>query len=400
VLQPAVGKDVTDHVKAGLPLSKLAEPGEIRPPSARMEVLSAREVMQLPDPDEEGYLLGPLIYRGHRIVVGGWTGHGKTTFTLHMTAAATYGREFLGWEGKGNLRALVVDVEQGTRTIKRRIRETGLEDSDRVKYLRVPDGLALNSDEDAIAMMEKIFVDGRYDIVLADPLYKLTTGDLNDTRAATELMRRFDDWRDRYQFALILPMHCRKPKPDSQLSPHDLFGSSAWQWGAEMLLGLERKSRSHSWLHWWKDREGECTDVRATVGQHWSLDFRRETGFRLYDTGVQEQMFETAPTRRFDLARFIYEEIRERGPVTRENIKDRAWLKHQLHYDDKTLDRALKNVGQYGVQHNGAPRNKDRVYFLQPDLLTQAESPGGEPGLASSIPTTEQGPSPNEEGGL
>ena len=83
VLQPAVGNDVTDHVKAGLPLGALIEATEPRPPQG-LQVLSAREMMALPDPDTCGYLLGPLIYRGHRIVVGGWTGHGKTTFTMHM----------------------------------------------------------------------------------------------------------------------------------------------------------------------------------------------------------------------------------------------------------------------------------------------------------------------------
>ena len=149
VFQPAVGNDVTDHVKAGLPLGALVKGTDPRPPP-KMQVLSAREMMALPDPDTSGYLLGPLIYRGHRIVVGGWTGHGKTTFTMHMIAAACYGRDFLQWHGQGNLRALVVDVEQGTRTVKRVLRETGLQEADRVGYLRIPDGLALDSDEEAI----------------------------------------------------------------------------------------------------------------------------------------------------------------------------------------------------------------------------------------------------------
>ena len=42
--------------------------------------------------------------------------------------------------GMGGLRALVVDVEEGQRTVKRRLRETGLDKSDRISYLRVPDG--------------------------------------------------------------------------------------------------------------------------------------------------------------------------------------------------------------------------------------------------------------------
>ena len=371
VLQPAVGNDITDHVEAGLPLGALVDGTEPRPPQ-KLQVLSAREMMALPDPDTSGYLLGPLIYRGHRIVVGGWTGHGKTTFTMHMVAAACYGRDFLQWRGLGNLRALVVDVEQGQRTVKRILRETDLQNSDRVKYLRVPDGLALDSDEEAIAAVEKIFASGQWDIVLADPLYKLSRGNPNDTQAAVALMRRFDDWRERYGFALILPMHCRKPQPDSQLSPHDLFGSSAWQWGAEMLLGIQRKSKSLSWLHFWKDREGEVAEDGGTVGQHWDILFDRDKGFTYHDKGKQGQLVEVAPTPRFDLARFIYEEIRNAGPVSRKNIKDKAWLKFHLHYNDGMLDRALDRVGGYGVISNGAPRKADRIYFLQEELLGPA----------------------------
>jgi hypothetical protein len=377
VLQPAVGNDVTDHVKAGLPLGALIDATEPRPPQG-LQVLSAREMMALPDPDTSGYLLGPLLYRGHRIVVGGWTGHGKTTFTMHMISAACYGRQFLNWKGKGGLRALVVDVEQGQRTVKRILRETRLEEADRVSYLRIPDGLALDTDEDAIASMERIFAAGvggeRYDIVLADPLYKLSRGNPNDARAATDLMRRFDDWRERYGFALILPMHCRKPQPDSQLSPHDLFGSSAYQWGAEMLLGIQRKSKSLSWLHFWKDREGEVAEDGGTVGQHWDILFDRDRGFTHHDKGKQGQLVEVAQTPRFDLARFIYEEIRNTGPVSRKNIKDKAWTKFHLHYNDGMLDRALDRVGGYGVISNGAPRKADRIYFLQDELLPPTDN--------------------------
>ncbi|MBO0729138.1 MAG: AAA family ATPase, partial [Acidimicrobiaceae bacterium] len=152
VLQPAAGcNDVYDHLAAGHNGSDL-EPASDPHKLERLEIVDARDIMALPDPDKEGYLLGPMIYKGHRIVVGGWTGHGKTTFTMYMTAAACYGKEFLrpGWKGKPEgAKALVIDVEQGTRTVKRVLREVGLENSDRVKYLRVPDGLALDSDADA-----------------------------------------------------------------------------------------------------------------------------------------------------------------------------------------------------------------------------------------------------------
>ena len=140
-----------------------------------------------------------------------------------------------------------------------------------------------------------------------------------------------------------------------------------------MLLGIQRKSKSLSWLHWWKDREGEVAEDGGTVGSHWDILFDRDKGFTYHDKGKQGQLVDVAPTPRFDLARFIYEEIRNAGPVSRKNIKDKAWLKFHLHYNDGMLDRALDRVGGYGVISNGAPRKADRIYFLQEELLTNEE---------------------------
>jgi hypothetical protein len=79
---------------------------------------------------------------------------------------------------------LIIDAEQGLRTIKRRLRETDLDDSDRIDYVRVPDGLALNSDPGHIAAVEEMLANGNYALVDADPLYKLHTGDSNAEREA------------------------------------------------------------------------------------------------------------------------------------------------------------------------------------------------------------------------
>jgi hypothetical protein len=363
MLQPAVGKDVTDHVKAGLKLGELRPAGEVS--KERLRVLSAPEVMALPDPDVEGYLLGPLIYRGYRIVVGGHTGHGKTTLTMHMVASAVKGEDFLDphWHGKGGLRALIVDVEQGTKSVKRVLREVGLEGNTNVKYLRVPDGLALDSDKDAIDFMEKTFVEGRYDIVLADPLYKLHRGDPNDTQAATELMRRFDDWRERYGFALMLPMHCRKPAARAALSPHDLFGSSAYQWGAEILLGLERpmtaEDGSYSMFHLWKDRDGEVADTMPLNGK-WGLMFDRLTGFR-----------RAQKPKRLNARDVIHALLKQ---------ADRALTAYELQdmwpADKAPKIRTIRSQLELipGVTHNGEEGLMARAYQLPVSMFDQTEA--------------------------
>ena len=147
---------------------------------------------------------------------------------LAIARAVALREEFLGWRGAGG-RALVIDAEQGLKTIKRRLREAGLAECEAIDYVRVPDGLSLDSDAEHAAMVEALLADGDYALVLADPLYKLHSGDSNDERQAVELMKRFDAWRERYGFALLLPVHLRKPPQGAKFSIHEFFGSSAYQ---------------------------------------------------------------------------------------------------------------------------------------------------------------------------
>ena len=93
---------------------------------------------------QTSHLLGELVVRGYRTLVGGDTSAGKTTFTLALLAAILKGEEFLGFQGSGGARALVVDLEQGLRSVKRRLREAGLDESEGIRVgtviREVPDG--------------------------------------------------------------------------------------------------------------------------------------------------------------------------------------------------------------------------------------------------------------------
>jgi AAA domain len=239
-----------------------------------LEVVTARDLCKLPDPPASDELLGNLIARRQRTVVGADTGAGKTTFTLEMLGGIVTQREILGFKGAGG-RALVIDAEQGLKTIKRRLRETGLADSELVDYIRVPDGLSLDSDEAEASAVERRLAEGGYVVVLADPPYKLHRGDSNGEREAVDLMRRFDGWRERYEFALLLNVHIRKPPAGAKFSMHEFFGSSAYLRGAEVVLGLQRVRDGYSRLHFFKDREGDLP-----VGSSWGLLFDRDSGFR------------------------------------------------------------------------------------------------------------------------
>nr|MBA2385253.1 AAA family ATPase [Actinomycetota bacterium] len=247
-----------------------------------LSVLTARQLCALPDPPTSEALLGELVVRGYRTVVGGDSGAGKTTFALAVVAAIVRGEEFLGLPGAGGCHALVLDLEQGLRTVKRRLREAGLDTCDELDYVRVPDGLALDRREDEVAAIQGLLERGRYDVVLLDPWYKAHGGDSNAEREVVDLMRLLDRWRELYGFALLLPMHTRKPpasEPASRrLSIHDVFGSGASVRGAENVLGLQVVDDGYSRLYFWKLRDGD--EAFPVGGDPWGLLFSRELGYR------------------------------------------------------------------------------------------------------------------------
>lgn len=244
--------------------------------SFSIEVLTARALCAMPDPPRSDELLGPLVMRGCRTIIGGHTGEGKSTYTAALVAAIVKGEPFLEWQGAGGC-ALVLDLEQGLRTVKRVLREAGLADSDDVDYARIPDGLALDKNVHDIAAVLEVLERKPYDVVVLDPHYKAHRGESNEERPMVDFMRQLDAWRTQFGFALVLPCHYRKPSREIKGTPtiHDLFGSSAIVRGAEVVIGLERKSDGYSRLHFFKDREGELP-----VGEAWGLLFDREQGFR------------------------------------------------------------------------------------------------------------------------
>jgi hypothetical protein len=60
-----------------------------------------------------------------------------------------------------------------------------------------------------------------------------------------------------------------------KFSIHDLFGSSAYVRGAEVVLGLRRVSDGYAKLHFLKDRDGDLP-----ISTAWGLLFDQEEGFR------------------------------------------------------------------------------------------------------------------------
>jgi hypothetical protein len=236
---------------------------------------TARVLCAQPDPPETDRIVGPILARGERVLIAAETGAGKTTFMQRVVQAATEGGELLDWEARGGARVLILDLEQGLKSVKRGLREAGLDNSELVQVVRVPDGLALDADETHISAFEELLGADDWDVVVIDPFYKAHAGDSNDERQTVDLMRRLDGWREQHGFGLILTSHLRKPAAGAKFTLAEVFGSSALTRGAEVVLGLRRLAPGYARIYFLKDRDGDLP-----VGESWGLLFDREAGYR------------------------------------------------------------------------------------------------------------------------
>jgi len=244
-----------------------------------MQVVTAASLCDEPDIDT-GQLLGPLVLTTGRTIVVGDTGEGKTTVALQIVRSILDGVDFLGWEGAGTGRALIIDLEQGRRSVKRSLRDAQLDQHADVDLVLVPDGLSLDRDSVHYEELDRVIAEGGYTLVVLDPYYKAHRADEpNAERPIVDLMRMLDRLRTDYGFALILPAHPRKEMVGSsgprRLTLHDVSGSSAVTRGAEVVLGIEKVAHGMARLRWLKDREGDLE-----VGEAYHLLFVKGEGFK------------------------------------------------------------------------------------------------------------------------
>jgi hypothetical protein len=373
-------KDISEHLAAGLPLKKLRavtpeflenylthtlaatattstqlsvtdEPA----PRTPLRVMYAEEVMSIPTPPTSHELLGPLVYRGHRLIVGAETGGGKTSLMTQIAAAIIFGKKFLDFEGIGgkDTKVLLVDVEQGTKSVQRAYRESGLADAgSQCGLIHEPNGLHLDTDEGARRDIESVFASREFQVAILDPAYNLFTGDQTDEGRVRELMAYIDDLRRRYEVAVLIPMHVRKPPQGAKFTMNELFGSKAYTWGAEAILGLRRLGDGAADLHFWKDREGSLSELGAGVGKRWPLTFDKENGFRKDTrTGAKE----TTRTR-------VQALMEEREEMSLDNLWfELGGIEGPKH---DTIERALLDLGAM----HGEGRKRERVWQLPATL--------------------------------
>ena len=235
-------------------------------------------------------------------MVVGATGRGKSYFSAQLAATAALGGEFLSWPIEGGRTILILDAEQGVRTIQKRLVDLGVAECDTIHLLSLPTGAELDKRHYQRQWLEEVLDYVKPDILIADPNYKLFAGDSNDEQEVKAAVHYWDLWRSgrtmEYRdaswdaFNLLLPMHARKDSgqgKSSRFSMDDTFGSTAWLRGAEVVVGIELLSAGMSRLSFFKDRDGDGSSWEDgesyRVSDSWNLTFEQGKGFALHSTG-------------------------------------------------------------------------------------------------------------------
>lgn len=214
--------EVVAHARASLDLEftdPIAAGADALPPSVA-ELLSGT--------DSYDWLIPQLFEYGDRMILTGIEGLGKSTLLAQIACAVTAGlHPFLaapitgpGAPSTSSHRVLVLDAENLPGQLRRRYRDLvarvdavcdqqGHPRPDWRDELRIearPDGVRLE-DPRELRRIEAAIAAHRPALVVAGPLYRLSTLDIEIADGARELVRILDRLRVRYRFVLILEGH-------------------------------------------------------------------------------------------------------------------------------------------------------------------------------------------------
>jgi hypothetical protein len=223
--------------------------------------------------------LGPLLRGGNRVHVIGPIGHGKTTLLAEAVAAAVHGRDFLGFQGRGDVRGLYIELGDMAPEEIRDVLQAARFDlaGDRFDLAHLPDGLEVDRNEQHRRMLEDAM--SRYQVVAIDPWYKLIGEELSDGMKNVRTVTAFlDGLRERFpRTAVVIGFHANEPQKGQRLrGVGDASGYKAFQRGADTAVLFERLYGDRSHLTWAKTRSARL----PKMGERWLLEWTRGEGFR------------------------------------------------------------------------------------------------------------------------
>lgn len=242
ILEPATGKDVSEHLAAGKTLDELVVTWSSERAATAILAQDLHEFLAVEDPPSSWVVPG-LLERGDRLIWTGFEGLGKSLAIRQIAVAASAGLHPFKNEFIPRQRVLYVDCENSDRQGRKYFRK--LERVARMKHHRVPEqtlflihrpaGIDLSRPDDAAWLMERVTAHNP-DLLICGPFYKLHAADSEEERGARKVVAVLDAARVQADCALIVEHHT--PHGANGQRSVRPFGSSLLMRWPEMGMGI------------------------------------------------------------------------------------------------------------------------------------------------------------------
>jgi hypothetical protein len=263
IREAKVGKDVTDHLQAGLSLDELLithQPEEAAKPDLALDVWD----YLAQDDGEMQWIIPGLVERGDRIMITAFEGHAKSTLLRQFAVAIAAGLDPFDGKPIEPARVLYIDCENGDRQTRRALRwimpaaKVYGSEVPRQTFFPIikPEGIDLGTEEDAQWLVERVTAH-KPDVLIIGPVYRLLTEDANTDVTIRKIITALDRARVAANCAVILEAHAGHGSYGGTRSTRPL-GSSMWMRWVESGIGIapfdhtDEKAKTPLKIEHWK----------------------------------------------------------------------------------------------------------------------------------------------------
>lgn len=281
IVEPAAGKDATDHFSAGKTLLDLVEIWTSEQQATPDLAPDLWEFISVADDDDYDWIVPGLLDRGDRLVWTGFEGLGKSMAIRQMAVMIAAGMHPFKWSDIPSKRVLLIDCENSEKQSRRKFRPLA---ACSIKYgHRVPDGAlrlihrpagidVLRSD-DAAWLRERVTAH-KPDILFIGPFYRLHAGNINDEEAARRTVAILDEVRVQADCAMVIEAHSGHGEQGKNRSVRPVGSSLLLRW-PEFGYGIApddpdqrpgERCRTVAVKPWRGDRDDRDWPSRLTYG--------------------------------------------------------------------------------------------------------------------------------------
>lgn len=237
IVEASEGKDVTDHVNAGLELYDMDETYTSEPPAKVDLAPDLWEFIAVEDAPYD-WLVPDLLERGDRLILTGFEGLGKSQMTRQMAVTLAAGiHPFIHHRSIRPVKVLIIDCENSERQSRRKFRQIaevstklGCEPAKgMLRLIHRPEGIDLTRGDDAEWLMERVNAH-KPDVLFIGPFYRLHSADIKDELAARHTVSILDAARTAVDCAMIIEAHAGHGEQGKNRSVRPVGSSLLLRW--------------------------------------------------------------------------------------------------------------------------------------------------------------------------